>query len=53
MIKKKELSIETENLTMKNINEEEREFIKWMRYPREFEARDLILKAYTDTGSHI
>ena len=24
-----------------------------MRYPREFEARGIILKAYTNTGSHL
>ena len=24
-----------------------------MRYPREFEAREIILKAHTDTGSHL
>ena len=24
-----------------------------MRYPREFEAREIMLKAHTDTGSHL
>ena len=36
-----------------NNNEEEKESIKWMRYPREFKAREIMLKAHTDTGSHL
>ena len=36
-----------------NNNEEEKENIKWMRYPREFEAREIMLKTHTDTGSHL
>ena len=36
-----------------NKNEEEKESIKWMRYPREFEAREIMLKVHTDTGFHL
>ena len=27
--------------------------IKWLIYPREFEAREIMLKVHTDTGSHL
>ena len=50
MVKKKEFSTETGNLII--INEEEKESIKWMKYPREYEAREIMLKAHTDTRSH-
>ena len=36
-----------------NKNEEEKESIKWMRYPREFEAREIMFKEHTVTGSHL
>ena len=41
------------NWEFNNNEEEEKESIKWMRYPREFEAREIMLKAHTDTGSHL
>ena len=36
-----------------NKNEEEKDDIKWVRYPREFEAREIMLKAHINTGSHL
>ena len=34
-------------------NKNEEESIKWMRYPREFEVREIMLKANTHSGSHL
>ena len=52
MVMKKEFSVETRNLIIK-MKKIEKESIKWMRYPREFEAKEVMLKAHTDRGSRI
>ena len=50
-IKMKEFLTETGKLIIKI--EEEKENIKWMRYPWEFEAREIMLKSHSDNGSHL
>ena len=51
MIKMKEFLTETRKLIIKI--EEEKENIKWMRYPWEFEAREIMLKSHSDNESHL